>query len=154
MKIAIGSEHAGSAYAARLAAELRQRGHEVLEYGESGTMPGYPQIAERVCLELNDKRAELGILICGTGIGMCMAAGKMPGIRAALIADGYMAQMAKKHNNANVVVFGARVIGYEDMLFNLDVFLAEEYEGGRHDARLAALHELETKHMHGESEVS
>ena len=78
---------------------------------------------------------------------MTMAAGKVPGIRAALCTDSYMARMAKKHNDANVIVFGSRVIGFEKMLCVLEAFRSETYEGGRHDARLAALAALERSYL-------
>ena len=77
---------------------------------------------------------------------MCMAAGKIPGIRAALCTDSYMGAMAKKHNNANMLVFGSRVVGFENMVHILETFFSESYEGGRHDARLGSLKALEEKY--------
>lgn len=153
MNIVIGSEHAGAAYRSRLAAVLRERGCNVTEIAETADCSGYPAIAEQTCRAVIAAADTLGILICGTGIGMSMAAGKVPGVRAALCTDGYMAKMARQHNNANVLVFGARVIGFEDMLFCLEVFLREHYAGGRHDARLAALHRLEEKYCKAGEEV-
>ena len=147
MKIVIGSEHAGADYMARLAEALRSGGDDVTVIGEQEGRIGYPAVAEATCRIVLSGQVDFGILICGTGIGMSMAAGKVPGIRAALCTDSYMAQMAKKHNNANVVVFGSRVIGFENMLCILDAYRKETYEGGRHDARLAALSALESAYL-------
>lgn len=146
LKIVIGSEHAGAEYGAKLAEDLRDRGFDVTEIREDAAHQGYPAVAEEAARMVAQQQAELGILICGTGIGMCMAAGKVPGIRAALCTNAYMGRMARRHNNANMIVFGSRVIGYAHMLDILDTFLNETYEGGRHEARLAALHEVESKY--------
>ena len=146
LRIVVGSEHAGADYRERLAKELKARGMEVCQVAESKELTGYPAVAEQVALQVVNHKADLGILLCGTGIGMSMAAGKIPGVRAALCTDSYMAQMAKKHNNANVLVFGSRVVGFQNMLHMLDTFLQETYEGGRHEPRLKALAELEEKY--------
>lgn len=146
MKIAIGSEHAGTEYRLRLSEELQKIGYEVIEIAETEERKGYPAVAEKTAEYVVDRQVDLGILICGTGIGMCMAAGKIPGIRAALCADSYMGEMAKKHNNANMIIFGSRVIGFENMMHVLKTFLQEKYEGGRHEVRLNALKELEDKY--------
>lgn len=143
MTFAVGSEHAGAEYRERLCQWLRAEGHTVLETGETPELTGYPAVAQQVALNVTSGKAQLGVLICGTGIGMCMAAGKVPGIRAALCTDSYMGKMARRHNNANMLVFGSRVIGFEELLDILTTFLDTEYEGGRHDARLAALSDLE-----------
>lgn len=147
MKIAVGSEHAGADYGARLARWLRGRGFEVREVCESESLTGYPAVAEAACLATVRGDCALTILICGTGIGMCMAAGKIPGVRAALCATSYMGKMAKMHNNANVLVFGSRVIGFESLLDILETFLDASYEGGRHEPRLADLARVEQKYL-------
>lgn len=147
MTIALGSEHAGAEYRARLAEWLKNKGIDVLEVAEGEKLSGYPAVAENVALKVVEKKADFGILICGTGIGMCMAAGKVPGVRAAVCTDSYMGRMAKQHNNANIIIFGSRVVGFEDMLDILDTFMSTEYEGGRHEARLASLGELESKYL-------
>lgn len=146
LKIAVGSEHAGAEYRQRLVRVLLQRGYETDEIAEDKKRTGYPAIAEEVARTVVSHKADMGILICGTGIGMCMAAGKIPGIRAALCTDPYMGAMARKHNNANILIFGSRVIGFEEMVYILDTFLNESYEGGRHDARLGDLEALEEKY--------
>jgi ribose 5-phosphate isomerase B len=147
LKIIIGAEHAGANYMNRLAEELRNRGDTVLTISENENRTGYPAVADDTARLVVDGSVELGILICGTGIGMCMAAGKVPGVRIALCTDSYMAIMAKKHNNANMLAFGARVIGFEEMVCILDAYRSETYEGGHHDGRLAALKALENKYL-------
>lgn len=147
LRFAVGSEHAGVSYRERLGALLRERGFEVFELAESEVLKGYPAVAEQIAKIVVSGEADIGIVICGTGIGMAMAAGKVPGTRVALCTDSYMAQMAKKHNNANILAFGSRVIGFENMIHMLDTFLAEKYEGGRHDVRLKALKQLEKKYV-------
>lgn len=146
LKIAVGSEHAGASYRHRVAEVLLERGCEIDEIAEDERLSGYPSIAEEMAQRVVRGKADLGILICGTGIGMCMAAGKIPGIRAALCTDSYMGAMAKKHNNANMLVFGSRVVGFENMVHILETFFSESYEGGRHDARLGSLKALEEKY--------
>lgn len=146
MKIAIGSEHAGAGYRQRLAQMLLDQGCEIDEISEDEQLSGYPSIAEETAKRVSAGKADMGILICGTGIGMCMAAGKIPGIRAALCTDSYMGAMAKKHNNANVLVFGSRVVGFENMVHILETFFSESYEGGRHDIRLESLKTLEDRY--------
>jgi len=141
----VGAEHAGADYASRLAAWLENQGHEVHHIGETETLSGYPAVAEAACAEVLSGASDLTILICGTGIGMSMAANKVVGIRAALCTDAYMGKMAKMHNNANVLVFGSRVIGFEHMLDILSAFLNAEYEGGRHEPRVAALMALDDR---------
>ena len=134
MKIVVGSEHAGAEYRAQLVRDLRDRGMDVTEICENEMLQGYPAVAEAAARLVTAGKVELGILICGTGI------------RAALCTDSYMGKMARRHNNANMLVFGSRVIGYANMMDILDTFLTETYEGGRHDARLAALREVESRY--------
>lgn len=144
--IIVGNEHAGLEYGLRLVDLLKQKGHEVEHIFESDKMIGYPAIAEVVADKVVNHENRLGILICGTGIGMCMAAGKVPGVRVALCTNTYMGRMAKQHNNANILAFGSRVIGFENMVDVIDTFLQTQYEGERHDARLEALMMLDKKY--------
>lgn len=146
MTIAIGYEHAAVDYGKRLVDFMSSGYNKVLSVSEDKQHPSYPSIAEDVAKMVVSGKAEIGILICGTGIGMCMAAGKVPGIRAALCTDSYMGAMAKKHNNANILIFGSRVIGYENMLSVIETFCREKYEGGRHDARIKELMALDDKY--------
>ncbi len=145
MKILLGSDHAGFEMRRKIAAHLRDLGHEVDEKGacSSGESCSYARSASEVCQSLQLKETDMGILICGTGIGISMAANKVSGIRAALCNNEYMAQMARQHNNANVLALGARVIGEQLALAIVDRFLQTEYEGGRHQIRLDEMQQLE-----------
>ena len=144
MKIAIGSDHAGLALKEALKAYLDSR---MIPYEDFGTHTAescdYPRIAEIVCKAILSAEFDRGILICGTGIGISMAANKIKGIRCALISDLFTAQMAKAHNNANFIAFGGRVHYNMPVTEMIDKFIGTEYEGGRHDRRIAKLAALE-----------
>ena len=121
----IGSDHAGVALRQELAEALERHGFEVTDVGPpEGESVDYPDQAERVAQTVAEGGAELGVLVCGTGIGVSIAANKVVGIRAALLADPYTAAMAREHNDANVICFGARVTGAGRALAALDAFLA------------------------------
>jgi ribose 5-phosphate isomerase B len=148
MKIAIGSDHAGFKFKKDLKVYIQKAGHTVADVGcyDDRISCDYPDYAEAVTDMIFRRRVDLGILICGTGIGMSMAANKVPGIRAALIYDDYAARMAKKHNNANVLCFPAN-LGVNEQVCSIlstyfDIFMCEEYEGGRHDTRLNKIDKL------------
>ncbi len=144
MKIVIGSDHAGVEAKARLSAALRKWGHSVTDVGTDGTESvDYPDFAAQVGRTLMDEEAERGILICGTGIGMCIAANKVKGIRAALVHDEMTAEMSRKHNDANVLCLGARVLPAERMETLARIFLATAFEGGRHAGRVGKIARLE-----------
>ena len=138
--IAIGSDHAGPALKAVLAEALRAAGHTVLDLGTDGTGRGdYPDYAHAVCRAGEQGQARFGVLICGTGIGMSIAANRHAGIRCALAGEVTSARLGRQHNDANVLAMGARVIGDAVALDILATFLTTAYEGGRHDGRLAKL---------------
>jgi ribose 5-phosphate isomerase B len=138
--IAIGADHAGVALKSVLAAALHELGHGVLDLGTNGPASvDYPDFAHAVCAAVLDGRAAMGVLICGTGIGMSIAANRHDGIRCALIHDVTGARLTRAHNDANVLALGARMIGEEVALDVLRSFLATPYEGGRHARRLAKL---------------
>ena len=144
MKIAIGSDHAGLALKEALKAYLDSR---MIPYEDFGTHTqescDYPRIAEIVCKAILSSEFDRGILICGTGIGMSMAANKIPNIRAAACSEPYSAQLSRQHNNTNVLAFGARVIGLELAKMIVDAWLGSDYEGGRHQTRIDAITALE-----------
>lgn len=141
--IAIGSDHAGYEYKNILIDWLQERGYGVLDCGcYSSNSVDYPDIAEKVCQQINGGQAFCGVLICGTGIGISMAANKIRGIRAAHCTDCYSAKFTRLHNDANVICFGARVLGIGVVEELLEVFLATEFEGGRHTARIEKLDRL------------
>lgn len=136
--IAIASDHAGVALKAELRQVLADRGFEVLDLGTDGPASvDYPDFAAAVAAAITEGRAARGVLICGSGIGISMAANRHRGVRAALCQDTTAARLARLHNDANVLALGARLIGPEVARDCLEVFLTTPYEGGRHDRRLA-----------------
>jgi ribose 5-phosphate isomerase B len=138
--VAVGADHGGVNLKNRLAAALIEAGHQVLDFGTDGPASvDYPDFAKAVCEAVTEHRAELGILVCGTGIGMSIAANRHPAIRCGLAHDVTSARLTRAHNNANVLALGERIIGEEVALDILGAFLSTPYEGGRHDRRLAKL---------------
>lgn len=136
-KLFIASDHGGYQLKESLKQQLHGKDLEIVDLGtDSEQSTDYPDYAHKLAKKvLRDKDAQ-GILVCGTGIGMSMAANRHPGIRAALVTNEFMAQMAKKHNNANVLVLGGRVVKSDEAKKLVDAWLNEKYEGGRHDGRL------------------
>jgi ribose 5-phosphate isomerase B len=140
LTLAIGSDHAGYPLKARLAEALIACGHTMIDCGTDGPASvDYPDFAHEVCAAVTEGRARFGVLVCGTGIGMSIAANRHPAIRCALLHDTTGARLTRAHNDANVVALGARLIGDEVALDILRTFLDTPYEGGRHDRRLAKL---------------
>jgi ribose 5-phosphate isomerase B len=143
MKIAVGSDHRGLDFKKCVIECLEKSGHSVSDCGSySEESVDYPIIAKEVCRMVSSLEAERGVLICGTGIGMSIAANKVKGIRAALCTDAFAASRCRLHNNANIICFGAErgTEGVEEML---QIFLTAEFEGGRHQRRLDEIEELE-----------
>lgn len=137
MKIAIGSDHAGYQMKELLKSTIRELGHEVKDFGTfTEDSCDYPDYGEKVADGVTSGDYEQGVLVCGTGIGMSMVANKIPGIRAALCCNLYMAEMSRRHNDANVLVIGGRVIGADLAREMVRKFLATEFEGGRHERRI------------------
>lgn len=137
---AIASDHAGLPLKLALKAALESEGHTLNDLGtHSAESVDYPDFAAKVAEAVASGQAPFGILVCGSGIGMAIAANRHPGIRAAVLHDSTEARLTRAHNNANIVCFGARTIGVETAIDALRVFLATPYEGGRHDRRLAKL---------------
>ena len=143
--IAIGCDHGGYQLKLELIDFLKEKGYEYIDLGCNGETVDYPDIAEKVCREVVEKRADKAVLICGTGIGISMAANKIKGIRAALCCDYFSAKYTRLHNDANVICFGGRTIGYGLAKELLDVFSVTEFEGGRHAARVEKIMKLEDK---------
>ncbi|TWA68077.1 ribose-5-phosphate isomerase [Azospirillum brasilense] len=139
--IAIASDHAGYEMKAQISSWLAGNGYEVLDLGCNGPESvDYPDFATALAGAINDKRAALGVLICGSGIGISIAANRHPGIRAALVHDVTTARLARQHNDANVVALGARIIGAEIAKDCVDAFLTTDFEGGeRHSRRIAKM---------------
>lgn len=138
--LALAADHAGFELKDQLARAARARGLEVIDLGtNSGESVDYPDFADRLAVALADGRAARGVLICGTGIGISIAANRHRHLRAALCHDVTTARMARLHNDANVLVLGARVIGLQTALDCMDAFLDTAFEGGRHGRRVAKL---------------
>ncbi|MDD2308981.1 MAG: ribose 5-phosphate isomerase B [Desulfuromonadaceae bacterium] len=145
--IIIGSDHGGLTLKTALISYLNRRGFEVTDAGTNGgASVDYPDFGQKVAETVVAGGAESGILICGTGIGMSIAANKVPGIRAALVTDVFMARMAKEHNNANVLVLGGRVLDEQKACDLVGAWLDSTFEGGRHQARLDKITALESKY--------
>ena len=144
MKIAVGSDHAGFEAKEHLRLWLTERGHDVLDLGTGGLASvDYPDFAGRVARTVVSGEAALGLLLCGSGIGMSIAANKVPGARAAHCTDSYQARVARQHNDANVICLGSRVSGLGVMEDTLQAFLEHTFEGGRHAARVEKIRRLE-----------
>ncbi|MBX3321586.1 MAG: ribose 5-phosphate isomerase B [Phycisphaeraceae bacterium] len=144
MKIVIGSDHRGHSTTTHLATMLETRGLEVEVLGSCGDQPcDYPEGAWNVGQAIRSGRADLGILICGTGIGMGIAANKIPGVRAAVVHDELTAQLSRSHNNANVLCLSADLLGERLIEKIVDVWLKTEFEGGRHARRVGKIAMIE-----------
>ena len=142
--IAIGSDHGGFELKNHVIEHLKKKGIEYKDFGcFSEQSVDYPDIAKVTCDAVISGECENGILICGTGIGISIAANKIKGIRAALCSDVYSAKMTKVHNNSNVLCMGGRVLGRELAFMIVDAWLDAEFEGGRHQQRIDKIHTLE-----------
>ena len=142
MTIAIGNDHAATAYKNRLAEHLKEKGFEVINFGTDTTEScDYPVFAKKVGKAVVSGEADFGILICGTGIGMSIAANKVKGVRASLCTDLVMAEYTRLHNDSNVLCMGARIIAYEMAEMIVDKYLSTKFEGGRHQRRVDMIEE-------------
>lgn len=141
--IAVGADHAGFRLKDTVAGHLRDRGFEVLDLGtNSDESVDYPDYGAAVGRAVAGDEADLGVAVCGSGIGICMAADKIPGVRAGTVHDETSARLARQHNDANVICIGQRLIGEAVALAAVDAWLAASFEGGRHSRRTAKLDEL------------
>lgn len=147
MRIAVGADHAGFDLKQIIAADLRQRGHEVIDKGTDSTAAvDYPDFAEAVCKAVIDGQAERGLVICGSGVGASVSANKLAGIRAGLCHDTYSAHQGVEHDDMNVLVLGARVIGVELARELVENFLAAKFSGEeRHRRRVEKIKALERR---------
>lgn len=136
-RVVIGSDHAGISLKPALIRVLEARGFDVEDLGTHGTASvDYPDFAHAVATRVSEGEAELGVLVCGSGIGMSIAANRHRGIRAVVCSEPYSARMARAHNNANVLCLGARVVGEGLAAEILEAFVKSSYEGGRHESRV------------------
>jgi ribose 5-phosphate isomerase B len=147
MKISLGADHAGYLLKDRVRQYVLERGHLVLDEGcNTSDSVDYPDYALKVAEDVAAGRAERGILVCGSGIGMAITANKVPGIRAANISSAYEAQMSREHNNLNVLTLGARILDEGDAMHIVQIWLDTPFSGGRHSGRLDKIHEIEKAH--------
>lgn len=146
MKIGIGNDHSALELKAEIVEFLKEKGHEVVDFGTNSTEScDYPLYGEAVARAVAAGEVEEGILICGTGLGISLAANKVKGIRAAVCSEPFTAKMAKAHNNCNILAFGARVVGAELAKMIVEQWLDTEFEGGRHQRRVDLITAIEEK---------
>lgn len=146
MRIGIGNDHSALELKAEIIEFVEAMGHEIVDYGTKTTDScDYPVYGEAVGNAVVNKEVDLGILICGTGLGISMAANKVKGVRAAVCSEPFTAKMSRAHNNANIIAFGARVVGAELAKMIVDAFINTEFEGGRHQRRVDMLMAIENK---------
>lgn len=152
MKISIGADHAGFALKEKLRQILQAKGHEVVDHGTTDTAStDYPDYAFAVADDVRLQKAAYGVLVCSTGVGMSIAANKVPGIRAALVQDADAAALTRHHNNANVLALGAKYITEEKASELVEIFLNTPFDGGRHERRLQKIAATEEAfHKEGE----
>ena len=151
--IALGADHAGWELKEALKAWLIENGYQIIDFGTHSTESvDYPDYALQVAESVASGKAERGLLVCGTGIGMVMTANKVPGIRAALCSDPFMARMSREHNDANILALGGRLMDTELGLEILRMWLSTEFAGGRHERRLGKIVQIERRHLQGREE--
>ena len=140
MKFYIATDHAGYAVKAYIKALITDKGHEIIDLGpDSADRVDYPDFGRKCAEAVAADEGSFGIVVCGTGIGISMAANKVPGIRAALCHDAYTAAMARAHNNAQILAFGERVVGQGVIESMIDAFINTTFEGGRHTGRVTKI---------------
>lgn len=148
MRIALGADHAGYELKDKIKEYLGTRGFEVHDEGTvSSNSVDYPDFAAAVARDVAEGRAERGILVCGSGIGMAISANKVPGVRAANITSEYEAQMSREHNDLNVLALGARILDEEKAVKIVDIWLNTQFAGGRHQKRVDKIAALDTQRV-------
>lgn len=146
MKIAIGNDHAATELKMEIMEYVKGLGHEVINFGTDGHEScNYPEFGEQVGQAVASGEADCGILICGTGVGISMAANKVKGVRCGVCSDTTTAHLIKEHNNANIIAFGARIVGSELAKDIVKAYLEAEFLGGRHAQRVAMISEIEER---------
>ena len=144
MRIAFACDHRGTQIRSQILEHIKKRGHEVLDFGtQTESAVDYPDFASKAARALIEKKADRAILVCGTGIGMSIAANKIPGIRCAVCTDEYGARMARSHNDANALALRSTSINPATNLALIDIFLDTDFEGGRHQIRVNKIRHLE-----------
>ncbi len=145
MKIGVSSDHGGVNLKERIKLHLEARGFEVVDYGTNSTESvDYPDYGKKLAMAIANKEVEYGVAICGTGIGISLAANKVEGIRCANVSDTFSARMAKMHNNCQMIALGERTVGPGLAMELVDAFLDSEFEGGRHEIRVSKIMAIES----------
>ena len=151
MKIEIGNDHAAVDMKNQVVEYLEGKGYEVVNFGtDTYESCNYPEYGEKVGRAVAAGDVDLGILICGTGVGISLAANKVEGIRAVVCSEPYTAKLSRQHNNTNILAFGARVIGIETAKMIVDEWLNAEFMGGKHERRVNMLMDIEKRKIHGD----
>ncbi len=147
--IGVGSDHAGYGLKVEIIKYLKENGYEVKDFGtfDGEKSVDYPDYGLAVAEAVKNGECDKGIIVCGTGLGISMSANKVPGIRAALCTDSYMAKMSREHNNANILALGSRVVGVGLALDIVETWLKSEFLGGRHKVRVDKICEIEKKYL-------
>ena len=146
MKIGIRNDHAALEMKNQVMEYLEEKGYEVINYGTNTPEScNYPEFGEKVGRAVVSGEVDCGILICGTGVGISLAANKVKGVRAVVCSEPYSAKLSKQHNNTNILAFGARVVGIELAKMIIDEWLGAEFEGGRHQTRVDMIMAIENK---------
>jgi len=147
VKIAIGSDHGGFELKQYIKEYFDKKGIEYMDYGTDSSEESvdYPEFGEKVGNAIKSGECDRGIVVCGTGIGISIAANKVPGIRCALCSDCYSARMSREHNNANILALGGRVVGKDLALEIVETWIKAEFQGGRHERRVNKISEIENK---------
>ena len=147
MKIGIGNDHTAVEYKNEISKYIKEKyGYEVVNFGTDTTdRCNYPEFGEKCARAVASKQVDKGIVICGTGVGISLAANKVKGIRCVVCSEPYSAKLSRKHNNTNMLAFGARVIGLEMAKMIVDEWLTTEFEGGRHQTRIDMIKDIEER---------
>ena len=146
MKIAMGNDHSAVEMKKEIKSYIEEKGYQVIDFGTDRTEScDYPIYGERVANAVVNGEADCGILICGTGVGISIAANKVKGVRAAVCSDVTTARLVKEHNNANIIAFGARIVGTELAKDIVKAYLEAEFLGGKHERRINMISEIEKK---------
>lgn len=147
MKIGIGSDHGGYNLKSEIIKHLKNKNYEVIDYGtDSADSVDYPDYGLKVGEAVVNGQCDKGIVICGTGLGISISANKVPGIRAALCTNSFMAKMSREHNDSNILALGERVVGLDHALDILDTWMNTEFLGGRHGDRVSKIKKIEEKY--------
>ena len=148
MRIALANDHSAVEFKKEIIAWLQEQGHEVLDLGTNEAVStDYPVWGEKLALAVVNGEAEYGVGICGTGLGISLACNKVKGIRACVCSEPCTAMYSRKHNNCNIICFGARIVGPETAKMILHEFLTTEFEGGRHARRVSEIMEIEGRYL-------